>query len=446
MKVLKSGTREFSEGIEQLLSRRHQLMDALSSTADDLILRYRKRGEELLYENAREMDGVHLSENQLWVDPSFIKSSYKKLSPEVREALEATKERVLRFQEELKLSSFQREEESGVLIGTEIRPLDRVGIYVPGGRANYFMSLMFCAAPARIAGVGEIIVATPPKKNLEEPFVDPAILYTAKLFDISKILVSGGPAALAALAFGTKKSLPVERLFGSGGKLSAVAKQRLSGYIGIGGFAGPSETAYICDQTSSVSILASDILARADSDLNAEIFVFHTKENFMEALLEGLAEGIRAIRDQRSRSGIEACLEKNTRFFIVKNIDESFAICNRIAPGTLCLSLKDASDYVDKVKACGSLLLGEYTPSFEADLTGVPSGLVPSMGSAAFTVSLSPAYFVRRFGITEISRQALERYSESSIALAKEVGYTTHEYSYRKRLEAGDTSHGQKKT
>jgi histidinol dehydrogenase len=440
MKILKTGTREFTECIDNLVSRRHHLFDELSGTVDDLILRYRRRREECLIEVAREVDGVKLTEEELWVDPAIIKSSHKRISSETREAIEQVRNRVMRFQEELKLSSFQREEEAGVMIGTEIRPLDSLGIYVPGGRANYFMNLMLCAVPAQIAGVKEIIIATPPKKNLPAPYIDPSILFTAKIFDISKILVAGGPAALSALAFGTKKTLPVQKIVGSGGKLSAIAKQRLSGYVGTDNFSGPSETAFICDNTTSVEILASDILGRADSDLEAEIFVFHWKEKFMSALVEELVQGIRSIKDERSRSGVEACLERNIRLFIVKNMEESFDIANKLAPGTLCLSLKDASDYVDKVRACGSLLLGEYTPSFGADLVGPASGLVPTLGAAAFSVSIGPAHFMRRFGITEISRDALERYAERSICLAKSGGYTTHEASYRKRLKEFDST------
>lgn len=435
MKILRSGSKEFSWTLNVLNHRRHRIMDEYASSADDEIARYRKEGEASLIAHSLEYDGVSMNESQVIVDPALIKNSHKLISSDARAALDRMKDRIERFQEELKISSFQREEDAGVVWGTEIQPLDRVGIYVPGGRANYFKALLLCAIPARVAGVKEIIVATPPKKSLPAPHIDPTLLYSAKLMDIHQIILGGGVMGLAALAFGTKKTPAVEKIVGSGGKRTMAGKCRLAGYVGIEGFCGPSETAFICDKTSHVKVIAADILARADSDPEAEIFVFHTKEDFVQNLVEELAAGINLLKDQRTRAGVESCLEKNTYFFLVKNISEAFAITNQIAPGVVCLDLKNASDFASEIRSCGSLLIGEYTPSPGMDLVGGPSGPVNTLGTASYSLSISPASFVRRFGLVEYSREALERYSKDAVLLAREVGFTTHENSYKTRVE-----------
>jgi histidinol dehydrogenase len=411
-------------------------MDEYGPAADDLIARYRKEGESGLVAHALEFDGVSITENQIWVDPSAIKNSHKLLSSATRTALDRVKDRIERFHEELKITSFQREEDAGVVWGAEVHPLDRVGIYVPGGRANYFMALMLCAIPARVAGVKEIVVATPPKKNIAAPFIDPTLLYSAKIMDVHEIILGGGVMGMAAMAFGTKKTKAVEKIVGSGGKRTTVGKQRLLGYVGVDGFSGPSETAFVCDKSSNVKVIAADILARADSDPEAEIFVFHTREDFIQTLVEELAAGINQLKDQRTRGGVESCLEKNTYFFLIKNLPEAFSIINQISPGTVCLDLKNASDYSSEIRSCGSLLIGEFTPSPSMDLVGGASGPVNTLGSASHSVSISPASFVRRFGVIEYDQESLARYRKEAVHLAQDIGFTTHEQSYKARFQS----------
>lgn len=434
MKILHSGSKEFAWTVSALLTRRHRLMDEHIVQADQMISRYRQEREEAILSHTREHDGTVMTEDQIWVDPAAIRNSHKALSSDTRNALDKVKARIEHFQSELKLSPFQREEDAGVIWGTEVRALNRIGVYIPGERNNYFMSLMLCAIPARVAGVKEIVIATPPQKSKEAPFMDPTLLYSAKLMDINQIIVAGGIMGLSALAFGTKKTAPVEKIVGSGGKRTSVGKQRLAGYVGIDSITGPSETAFVCDKTSRVKVIAADILARADSDPDAEIFVFHMKDDFFESLVDELVSGINQLKDPRTRAGVESCLEKNTYFFLVKNLNEAFSIINQISPGTVCLNLKNASDYASEIHSCGSLLIGEYTPSPSLDLVGGASGLSNTLGSAGFSLSMSPATFARRYGVIEYDQLALERYRAEALQLAKDVGFTTYEQSYNSRL------------
>jgi histidinol dehydrogenase len=435
MKILKSGTREFRDSIQELLDRRGSAIDKFSSEVDAAISVYRQKKEWALCEWSKTYDQVTLEPEELWVSEDAIKNSHKLVSAEIRKALDHTKERVERFQEELKLSSFQSSSEAGVFWGGEIRPLDRVGIYVPGGRANYFLTLLLCAIPARIAGVKELIVATPPKRKLAKPYVDPALLYLAKLLSISKILVSGGVGGLAALAFGTQKSLPVDKVVGSGGLRTSVAKLRLSGYVGTDGISGPSETAFLCDETTDVKRVAADIIGRADHDPEAEILVFHADLKWIESLVQHLAQAVEALRGQSDRESIQECLERRTIFFQTKDLEEAIEYSNQIAPGVVCLSVDEASGLVSKVNACGSLLIGHFTPPVGLDLVGGASGLVGTWGSANYSLSMSPASFVRRFTVMEFDSAALGRFQKEAICLAEEEGFLTHEASFKTRLE-----------
>lgn len=420
MRKVRSGTDEFAKLMEQLLFRRQSVFDEYRATADEQIAHYREGGEDYLLRQTRELDGVDLKPEELWVSPGLIKAAHKGLRSEVREAVEKAKERIERFQEDLKLSAVQSQEESGIFWGTCVRPLDRVGIYVPGGQSHFFLTLLFCAVPARMAGVNEIIIASPPRKKWGTPYVDPLILYAAKILDISKILVAGGPAALAALAFGTKNSQPVQKIVGSGSKRTIVAKHRLSGIAGTEGLFGPSETAFLCDKSSEPSFVAADIISRADRDSEASIYVFHTDEKWIDHLVEQLAAGVSAMKDATSRKAVQDCLESNCHFFIVKNFNEAISLANQISPGYLCLPIDRASDYVDQIQSCGNLLLGPYCPAGASDLIGGAAGLISTLGGSQFSVSMSPASFVRRFPYIEVSQEALDRTRQSSGLLAGE--------------------------
>lgn len=433
MRVLKSGSSECDEHLQFLCNRRWRLMDETSAEISSAIETFRQQGDRVLLRWGQEFDGISLSEADLWVDPDWIKTSHKKLAPEVRKAVDHAYERIQRFQDELKVSSFQANDEAGVFWGTEVRSLDRVGIYVPGGRANYFMTLLLCGVPARAAGVKEIIVATPPRGNLDKPYVNFTLLYCAKLLKIDRILLAGSAGALSAMTFGTSKSEPVQKIVGSGGKRTAVAKLLLSGYVGIDGLSGPMETAFICDKSTSTSVVAADIVGRADHDPQAEIWVFHPKREWLESLVDELALRVQELKLSSEQQSIRSCLETRTAFFQVQNIEEAIEYVNRISPGVVCLPIDSASKYMSQINSCGSILLGHFTPAIGLDLIGAPSGLVNTLGTAAFSLSMSPLSFVRRFTLIEIDRKALNRHEIESLKLAQEEGFHTHGASFAVR-------------
>ncbi len=426
MRILKEGSADFELLVSEISQRRWTLLDERAAEVDKTIAVYRQEKEQALLRWADEYDELRLREEDLWVDPDWIKSSHKKVDALVRKAIDSAKSRMERFQDELRLSSMRMNDEAGVYWGTEVRPLDRVGIYVPGGRVNHFMTLLLCGIPAREAGVKELIVATPPKKHLEKPYVDFSLLYCAKLLKIESIVLAGSTGGLCALAFGTKYSPPVQKIVGSGGNLSAVAKMRLMGYVGIDTLSGPLETAFVCDSTTDLFRVAADIVARADLDSQAEIYVFHPDREWHEKLIDQIAVMMQGVRSQEEQISIRQCLDQKTYFFQVKSNRESLRHINRMAPSVLCLVVDGAQDLIPLVDSVGTVLLGHNTPPVGLDIFGAPSGLVNTLGTAQFMMSMSPLSFVRRFTILEMDKSALERHEQESLRLAKEEGFTTH--------------------
>ena len=434
MKILRSGRAEFDAEISELRQRRLSMLDQYREDVDREITAYRKDREKFLLKCLREFDEIEIKESGLWIDPSAIKNSHKLVSSELRKSLETVKERIERYHSEMKLTSMQTQEDQGILWSTQVRPLDRVGIYVPGGKAHYFMSLLIAGVAARVAGVKEILVASSPKKKFEPIYVDPLLLYTCKLLKIDRLLISGGPQALAALAFGTESQAPVQKLVGSGGFRTMTGLQRLNSYVDVEGVYGPSETAFVCDSSASVDFVAADIVARSDRDAMASSLVFHSDEKWLRNLVDRLAQSAGGIKDGASRDCVQKSLESSTRFFLVKTPSEAIDYCNQIAPGALCLHLKSPQDYVSDVRACGALFLGSYSPPTAIDITGGATGLEATLGSAESHRSLSPAAFCRRFASIEITREALEMAQKPSVLLSESEGYVCHDESFRARL------------
>ncbi len=435
MRNLSTSSPNFKDTFEVLKNRRHRVLDEYAEEVQRDIRRFRTEGESFLLECARERDGIELKESELWVDPAAIKSAHKLLDSKSRESLERAKERIERFQSELKPTPIQSQEEEGLFWGTCLRPLDRVGIYVPGGRAHYFLTLLLVGIPARMAGVEEIIVATPPKKKLKPVCIDPAVLYSAKLLGISKILLAGSVGGLSALAFGTKNSPPVQKIVASGGARTAVAKTFLSGYVGTEGIAASSETVFVCDKTANIDFVAADILSRADRDSEALICVFHTDDKSLQVLATRMAQGLDEVKDGVSREAIQKCLENNFFCFHSKSVEESIELTNQIAPGTLCLHIKNPMDRMDEVRSCGQLLIGPYSTPIAMDLIGGAVGLTPTLGSADYSISLSPTSFVRRFPFVEVGRSTLDRAGQDCLQIAHAEGLVAADRAITIRLQ-----------
>lgn len=431
MRIIDQSHDNFEESFQNFLNRRQRVQEKYFLEADALIAEYREKKEGALIEFAKRFDHVEIEEAELWVQPDQIRNAHKLVSGKLRQSIDALILRVERFQKELRPSAFQTQEEAGLYWGVEVRPLDRVGIYVPKA---YFLTMILNAVPARIAGVEELLVATPPDKRMGPPFVDPALLYAAKVFEIDKILLAGGVGGLSALALGTQDTEAVQKLVGATSKLGVVAKQRLSSEVGIDGFPGPTEVAFVCDTSSSVRSVAADIVGLSDHNPNAEVFVFHQQERWLQSLIEEIILLIQNLKSHESRDAVRNCLESNTHLLLMKRLEDSFQVVNRLSPGLLCLVLDNAAEHIGRVSSCGSLLLGHYTTPVSLDLIGGATGLVSTLGSASHFSLTTPATFSRQFSVVEIQKEALQRFQKASLELSETEGFMAHEAVFSSRL------------
>ncbi|PIR22322.1 MAG: histidinol dehydrogenase [Deltaproteobacteria bacterium CG11_big_fil_rev_8_21_14_0_20_45_16] len=431
MKIVKMGTEQFLKRQGDLLSRRETIFDRYENEVKVILRKYREISEAALLDYAKDFDHLELKEDQLWIDPDLIRNSHKLLKPQIREGIELVVERVKRFQNEMRLSAFQTQEESGVYWGQELRAYQRVGVYVP---KNYFLTLILCAVPARIAGVEEIIVATPPETHLGAPYVDPSIFYVCKLLGIEKILVSGGVGALAALAYGSASSLPVEKIVGPTNHRGMVAKFLLSRDIGIDGFTGPAEITFLTDHQTNPRMVAADIVAVSDHNPDAQVVVLNNKQEWMESLMDELVQTTEKLKDVGSRHGARSCLEGHTDLIVYEKLEEAIRFCNVTAPAQLSILIKDPAEILPKIHRCGSVVLGAFTPGVSLDIVGGATGLVSTLGSAAFWPATTVRSFLGVFNVVQIEKAALSRLQASSVALAQVEGFTTHPDIFTTRI------------
>jgi len=431
VKIIKQDSEFFEGRLNELISRREKLFDLLAPEVDAIIEKVKTERESALLYYAEDFDGVKLSKEELWIDPDQIKNAHKFLSLELRQAIESAYARVKRFNQELKPSPFQMQDEEGVYWGVEMRPFDRVGFYVP---RNYFMSLLVGGVPARLVGVEDLIVSTPPMKSLGAPYVHPAILYVCKLLEINKVLVSGGVSALTAMAVGLEGFPPVEKIVGPTLRQGMLAKLRLSHLVGIDGFMGPSEIAYVGDKTSSVEVVAADVAAIADHNPDAEIMIFHSQEKWMQNLMDALVKRAERVKEREGRDGIRNCLEARTSFFLMDDLDSIFNAVNRLSPAMVCLMLRDAARYLEFLKRCGAVLLGSYCPPSASDLIGGAMGLLPTLGSSVFFNPTGPSQFLRQLRVLEMDAKALKRLRDDSLLISEVEGFSTRKDVFLTRL------------
>jgi len=415
---------------ESLMQRREHLFLKLGPEIEKLLKEFHSGPTQALLRFAKDFDGIELEPKELFVDPDLIHYAHKLVSSELRQAIDHTIARIERFQQELRPSGFQAQEEAGVYWGVELRPLERVGIYVPKG---YLNALLLSAVPARIAKVEEMIMATPPDARIPPPYVDPALLYVCKVFDIDKVIVSGGVGALAAMAAGTEKTRAVEKIVGPTGQIGMVAKQYLSELVAIDGTTGPMEAVFLCDSTTSSKSVGADVLGISERNPDAKIFVLHPDEAWLRKLVAELVDQVDAVRDFSGREGIRNCLDVNTHFIQSQSMAEGAEWLNRWAPGIVVLPVDDAAEHVSLIKRCGGVLMGRFTSPVSLDLYGGAIGIVPTLGAAASVTMSSPASFLRRFSVIEVQKEAVQRLKQESIALAVAEGFATHQGAFKTR-------------
>ena len=404
--------------------------DPVGSVEDpvrEIIENVRQQGDAALKHYTKEFDGTDIPTVE--VGAGAIDEGFRRADPLLVDILYRAAERVAAFHQHQVRNSFLVNEEDGIVMGQKIIPLERVGLYVPGGTAAYPSSVVMNCIPAKLAGVKEIFMVTPPGKDGKIP---PNILAAARICGVNRVFRVGGAQAIAALAYGTESIPRVDKIVGPGNQYVAEAKKQVFGKVGIDMVAGPSEILVVADGKCNPQIVAADLLSQAEHDKNASaVLVTDSQE-----LAEGVQAAIEEQLDKLKRQEIaRASIETNGKIIVAQSLDTAIDIANEIAPEHLELCVDDPFDYLDKIKNAGSVFLGRNCPEALGDYFAGPNHTLPTSGTARFSSPLSVDDFVKKTQYTYYTHAALEKAQQSVSNFAKKEGLTGHARSVDIRFD-----------
>ena len=386
----------------------------------------RERGDAALTDLTFRIDGIKL--DSLEVNKDRIAGAYRELDEGLVSALKLAAERIRSFHMAQKENIWHEIKEAD--LRQLIRPLKRVGVYVPGGTASYPSTVLMTAIPARVAGVSEVIMVTPPKPDGSVP---PATLVAADIAGVDRVFCVGGAQAVAALAFGTKSVPAVDKICGPGNIFVMLAKKMVFGSVGIDGLQGPSEVLIVADDTANPEYCAADILAQAEHDNLASVVMVTTSRRIADDVMQEVAQQI----DGVSRSGIiKESLDKGI-IAVVDNMDEAIELANLYAPEHLLLNMENAADYIDRISNAGCVVAGRYGTVVLGDYVAGPSHALPTGGTARFSSPLNVCDFIKFINVIVEDKASLEKLGGAASIIARAEGLDAHARAVERRLKSG---------
>lgn len=419
----------FTERLDQLLAWEsvsdHDVVAAVNQILDAV----RVRGDAALVEFTNRFDrrsGKSISELQITL--SQLQQSLEKITTEQRGALEQAAERIRIFHEKQLAESWRYSEADGTVLGQRITSLDRVGIYVPGGKASYPSSVLMNAVPAKVAGVAEIIMVVPaPDGELSD-----MVLAAAAIAGVSSVFTIGGAQAVAALAFGTETVPKVDKIVGPGNIYVATAKRAVFGQVGLDMIAGPSEILIVCDGKTDPDWIAMDLFSQAEHDEQAQAILISHDAAFLDAVQASCEQLLPTL--ERAVIVKEA-MENRAAFILVENLDQAAELCNRIAPEHLELSIDEPEIFSEKVRHAGAIFMGRFTPEALGDYCAGPNHVLPTSGTARFSSPLGVYDFQKRSSIINASKQGAATMGKLASVLARSEQLTAHARSAEYRID-----------
>lgn len=415
------------DGIAQLFGESLTPEQAVLKILKDV----RMNGDSALQKWTQRLDSLDLRPAP--VSKDLIQSALDSISPAQRGALEKAAARIESFHRHQPLTSWFTNELGGTL-GQIIRPIQRVGLYVPGGTAPLPSTVLMSAIPARVAGVKEIVVVTPPNRSIADknPPVDPMILAACAIAGVDKVYLLGGAQAIAALAYGTETIQPVDKMFGPGNLFVTLAKRQVYGVVGIDGLAGPTETVVIADESANPAWVAADLLAQAEHDLLASAILLTPSQTLIEKVRIEVGQQL----EQRGRADIiVASLENRGGAVLTRDLNEAVQLANDYAPEHLALSVRDPWRWVEKVNNAGGVFIGEHSFEVLGDYLAGPSHVMPTGGSARFASPLNVWDFVKIVSLVALDENTVQVIGPIAAAIAESEGLDAHKNAALIRLE-----------
>jgi histidinol dehydrogenase len=415
--------------IAQLKKRSRKSNPEIERAVAQIIEDVRESGDAAVREYTIKFDGA--VPEPLEIGAEELKKAALSCNSTFLKALERAAENIRDFHNRQKQQSWFTTRPDGVMMGQRVRALARVGIYVPGGTAAYPSSVLMNAIPAKIAGVKEIVMTTPPGKNGKP---DTNILAAAYVAGVDRVFQVGGAQAIAALAFGTDSIPMVDKIVGPGNIYVATAKKQLYGTVGIDMVAGPSEILILADETANPAFLAADLMSQAEHDALASSILLTTSRKIAEQTLDEIS---RQIQTLSRREIIEKSLETYGAVVVCKNMEDAVAFANELAPEHLELCVSKPMEYLGQIDNAGSVFLGEYSPEPLGDYFAGPNHVLPTSGTARFFSPLSVDSFVKKSSFLYYTKTALNPVADDIMALAEAEGLTAHANSIRVRNQNG---------
>ncbi len=410
------------DGIETIFGERISPAEVVRRILDDV----RHRGDAAVQEWTRKIDRVDVSD--LLVNQQQMEDAREQVSEETIAALELAAERIREFHLHQPALSWIHNNTDGTL-GQMVRPIQRVGVYVPGGTAPLPSSLLMCAIPARVAGVPHIAAITPPSRDTGLPH--PSILVAAAIAGVDNVYVAGGAQAIAALTFGTESIQIVDKICGPGNLFTTLAKRQVFGIVGVDGLAGPTETVVIADESADPSFAAADLLAQAEHDILASAILLTPSRRVAE---EVQAAVMAQIEDLSRSEVIAGSLARNSGIVITESLAQALELSNEYAPEHLCLLLEDPWSHLGHIQNAGGVFLGEYSFEVLGDYVAGPSHTMPTGGTARFASPINVNDFVKIISVIGLNNSALEKIGPSAERIASTEGLTAHAAAVARRL------------
>lgn len=438
LKRLSSTDADFKQRLDALLAFESAQDASIEQTVAAILSDVRKRGDPAVLEYTNRFDRLSASAiAELELTQSELQKALAGLPTVQRTALEAAAARVRAYHEHQPLQSWQYEESSvemrGTMLGQRVTPLDRVGLYVPGGKAAYPSSVLMNAIPAKVAGVKELIMVVPTPGGEHNQLV----LAAAALVGVDRLFTMGGAQAIGALAYGTQTVPQVDKIVGPGNAYVAAAKRRVFGVVGIDMVAGPSEILVICDGQTDPDWIAMDLFSQAEHDELAQSILLCPDADYIERVAASIE---RLLPTMPRQAVIRAALENRGALIQVRDLDEACLIANRIAPEHLELSLADAEDWVAKIQHAGAIFIGRYTSESLGDYCAGPNHVLPTSGSARFSSPLGVYDFQKRTSLIRVSQTGAQTLGRIASTLAHGEGLPAHAKSAEYRVEGFDAS------
>ena len=411
---------DFPERFETLLAAGAESEPEVDAAVREIIAAVRRDGEAAVLEYTRRFDGVAAHAlPDLRVPPAALDAAWEATAARERAALAEAAARIRDYHERQRQESWRYLDEDGTVLGQRITPLDRVGVYVPGGKASYPSSVLMNTIPARVAGVGEIAMVAPAPSGA----LDPLVLAAARVAGVDEVWTIGGAQAIAALAFGAGRIRAVDKIVGPGNRYVAAAKRLVFGVVGIDMLAGPSEIVIVCDGNTPVEWIAMDLFSQAEHDEEARAILISPDAAFLdrvEAAVESMLPGLeRAEIIARALAAHGALIE-------VRDLDEALALVNRLAPEHLELSVADAERWIDEVRHAGAVFLGPHTPEAFGDYCAGPNHVLPTARTARFSSPLGVCDFQKRTSVIGCSPRGARRLAGIASTLARGESLTAH--------------------